>query len=205
MTAERLIEGVKNGGPEFEDEKESSVVYIGFSRDLYCPQPIQNALFRLCLTGTSLRSVITSGDYVNEDDPLRAMVEHGNMTCNVLTRKGWLKEGKDNIGAFIDYLRDTCALYFLVDVCNMKSSQFRDLELTCEEYQDMGITLDDVRHFFGKKVEHSERKRLGPDVNSIQSTKQEKSSENFLSFDELNSDSEDFFLSLVHKASEIKE
>lgn len=211
MAAERLIEKSKGGRPECENEKPSSLTFVAFVPGIYQPQDVRNALFRSCMEGTSLRSIIESGDYRNEEDPLRAMVSRGEMNSNTLTREGWLKQDKNNMDAFVDYVRDTCALDFMAGACSMPSEQFRDLQLSSREYSDLGITLDDVERYFGKVTAWSERKRLGTDVNRIQSvvdpTQQSYAADSLSSESEENdSDAVDaYFQTLVRDASKIKD
>lgn len=210
MAAERLIEQSKNGRPECEDEKQRPRVFVAFVPGIYQPQDANNALFRACVDGISLRAIIKSGDYRNEEDPLRAMVTRGNMRSNVLTREGWLRPGKDNMGAFVDYIRDTCALDFLVGVCRMSATQFRDLQLTPDEYRDLGITLDDVReHFRDEVLVWSENKRMITDVNRMQIVAVHPKHSRSASSEDEEEDSDAvvdaYFQSLVRDASKIKD
>jgi len=168
MAAERLIEQSKRGRPECELVHRSPRTFVAFVPGIYQAQDISNALFRACAQGISLRAMIESGDYKNEEDPLRAMVARGGMRSNVLTRTGWLRADRDNMGAFVDYVRDTCALDYLVGVCHMPAVQFRGLELSANEYSDLGITLEDVTRYYGKDAAWYENKRLVGDGGDLQ-------------------------------------
>lgn len=210
MAAERLIERSKIGRPECEDEKQCPCVFVAFVPGIYQPQAVDNALFRACVSGISLGAIIETGDYRNEEDPLRAMVTRGNMSSNVLTRQGWLRPGRDNMGAFVEYIRDTCALDFLVGVCHMPAAQFRDLQLSPQEYNDLGITLEDVRDYFrDEMLVWSERKRMGANVNRLQIVASQPRQDSFAASEkeEENPDAvvDAYFQSLVHDASKVKE